>query len=131
MSRKIITPKEFEVCMPNEDVVFFRLAGDEVYLLGAFEDTEDSFRLNRYGKYGWEYSAKELEKSLTRDYITEVQGHHAGDMYIYDLDVNNILAEVRNCFGDNVVFYQSSENTIDFSFAKGLGLDEETVFCSL
>ena len=131
MSRKIITAKEFEEYMPDENVVFFRLVGDEVYLLGVFENTEDSFRLNRYGKYGWEYRVKELEESFTLDYISEVQGHHAGDMYIYDLNVNNILAEVRDCFGDNIIFYQSSEKAIDFSFAKSLGLDEETVFVVL
>lgn len=128
MKSKIISQEEFMSYMPHEDVLFFKIIDDRACLLSTFEITEDGLRFIHYGTSGWMYDIKGLEEFTKLSSITEVQSFHSGDMYIFEIPENSILPELRELFGENILFYRSFTGEVDFSFAEGLGLDEETVF---
>lgn len=130
MKSKIISQEEFLSYMPHEDVLVYKFVGDRACLLGNFEFNMegDSLLLNRYGTSGWEHGIKELEEDLALiSCISDVQGYHAGDMYTFETDGKNIVETLKSHFGDKIVFYRTFTKEADFSFAKGLNLDEDTV----
>lgn len=130
MKSEIISQEEFMGYMPSERVLFFRFMDDGICLLSTFEMTKEGLRVSHFGKDGVVYSAKELHE-LSEKSIAEIRNSNKEDVYCFDIPEASILPEIREQFGENVIFYRSCAENADFFFAKELNLGEDTVFVCL
>ena len=130
MKSEIISQEEFMRHMPSESVLFFRFMDDDVCLLSVFEMTKEGLRVSHFGKDGVVYSAKELHELSERS-IAEIRNSNKEDVYCFNMREDNILPEIREQFGENVIFYRSCAENADFSFARELNHGEDTIFVCL